>query len=155
MLWNHYVLLVLNKFWLSFVLPQLLYRSFSPFEWSRWTFSVRPNCFCIIVCVSWGKKCLFFGKFDALCFLETPVLRFALLPYYRRNMAIRVFAYRRAAIFFSSVLSNIFSQRKALVNCCFEHLPYMCCLLFYSRNFHGGIFLPIFKLNRLIRDMVD
>ena len=26
------------------------------------------------VCVLWGKKCLFFGKFDVLCFLETPVL---------------------------------------------------------------------------------
>ena len=26
----------------------------------------------------------FFGKFSVLCFLETPVLRFALLPYYRR-----------------------------------------------------------------------
>ena len=35
------------------------------------------------VCVSGGKKCLFFGKFDMLCFLLTPVLRFAffaLLP---------------------------------------------------------------------------
>ena len=31
-----------------------------------------------------GKKCLFFGKFDVLCFLETPVWRFALLPYNRR-----------------------------------------------------------------------
>ena len=29
------------------------------------------------------KKCSFFGKFGMLCFLETPVLRFALLPYYR------------------------------------------------------------------------
>ena len=28
-----------------------------------------------------GKKCSFFGKFDVLCFLETPVLRFALLSY--------------------------------------------------------------------------
>ena len=27
----------------------------------------------------------FFGKFGALCFLETHVLRFALLPYYRRT----------------------------------------------------------------------
>ena len=36
------------------------------------------------VCVSRGKKCLFFGKFGMLCFLETAVLRFALLPYYRR-----------------------------------------------------------------------
>ena len=36
------------------------------------------------VCVSRSKKCLFFGNFGVLCFLETPVLRFALLPYYRR-----------------------------------------------------------------------
>ena len=34
--------------------------------------------------VSVGKKCLFFGKFGVLYFLETHVLRFALLPYYRR-----------------------------------------------------------------------
>ena len=27
----------------------------------------------------------FFGTFNVLCFLETPVLRFALLPYYRRK----------------------------------------------------------------------
>ena len=31
-----------------------------------------------------GKKCSFFGKFGVLCFLETPVLRFALSPHYRR-----------------------------------------------------------------------
>ena len=36
------------------------------------------------VCVSADKKCLFFEKFDGLCFLETPVLRIALLPSYRR-----------------------------------------------------------------------
>ena len=36
------------------------------------------------MCVSGGKKCSFFGKFGMLYFLETPVLRFALLPYYRR-----------------------------------------------------------------------
>ena len=29
-------------------------------------------------------------KFDVLCFLETPVLRFALLPYYRRYRGILV-----------------------------------------------------------------
>ena len=34
--------------------------------------------------VSPGKKYPFFGKFGALCFLVTPVLRFALLHYYRR-----------------------------------------------------------------------
>ena len=37
------------------------------------------------VCVSVGKKCSFLGTFDVLFFLETPVLRFALLPYYRHN----------------------------------------------------------------------
>ena len=30
--------------------------------------------------VSRGKKCSFFEKFGVLCFLETPVLSFALLP---------------------------------------------------------------------------
>ena len=34
------------------------------------------------VCVHiMGKKCLCFRKFGILCFLETPVLKFALLPY--------------------------------------------------------------------------
>ena len=32
-----------------------------------------------------GKKCLFFGKLGVFCFLETHVLRFDLLPYYRRT----------------------------------------------------------------------
>ena len=38
------------------------------------------------VCVSGGKNCLLFGNFGVLCFLETPVLRFALLPFYRRSV---------------------------------------------------------------------
>ena len=33
------------------------------------------------VCVSGDKKCLFYGNFGLLCFLEAPVLRFTLLPY--------------------------------------------------------------------------
>ena len=40
------------------------------------------------VCVLGSKKCLFLGKFGMLCFLVTPVLRFALLPYYRRIIVI-------------------------------------------------------------------
>ena len=36
--------------------------------------------------VSEGKKCLFFGNFGVLCFLETPILRFTLLPYFRRSI---------------------------------------------------------------------
>ena len=38
--------------------------------------------FLMCVCISGGKKGSFFGKLNALCFLETPVFRFALLPYY-------------------------------------------------------------------------
>ena len=38
----------------------------------------------VCVCVSWGKKCSFFGKFGVHCFLVTLNLRFALLPYCRR-----------------------------------------------------------------------
>ena len=37
------------------------------------------------ICISGVKKCSLFGKFGMLCFLETPVLSFALLPYYQRN----------------------------------------------------------------------
>ena len=37
------------------------------------------------VCVSGSKKCSLFGKFVMFCFLVAPVLRVALLPYYRRN----------------------------------------------------------------------
>ena len=36
------------------------------------------------MCVSGKKKCSFFEKFGVLCFLVTPVLKFALLPYYQR-----------------------------------------------------------------------
>ena len=35
---------------------------------------------------TWGKKCSFLGKCSVLCFLETPVLRLALLPYFQRIM---------------------------------------------------------------------
>ena len=35
------------------------------------------------------KNVCFCGKFGVLCFLETPVLRFALLPYYRRIVVLR------------------------------------------------------------------
>ena len=37
------------------------------------------------------KKCLFFGNFGVLCFLETPVLRFALFPYSRRYQTVKQF----------------------------------------------------------------
>ena len=47
------------------------------------------------VYVSGGKKYLFFGNFGVPCLLETPALRFALLPYYRRVVLRKSFAMSR------------------------------------------------------------
>ena len=46
---------------------------------------ISEKMFVLFVCLFF-EKCLFFGNFDILCFLETPVLRFALFPYYRQIM---------------------------------------------------------------------
>ena len=35
------------------------------------------------------KKCSLFGKFGVLCFLVTSVLRFGLLPHFRRNVKLK------------------------------------------------------------------
>ena len=42
------------------------------------------------MCISGGKKCSFFGKLGVLCFIETPNLRFVLLPYYRKTVNLRL-----------------------------------------------------------------
>ena len=49
--------------------------------WKTYSKGFVPTVY--VLCASGGKKYSFFGKFDVLCFLETPVLRFAILPYYR------------------------------------------------------------------------
>ena len=54
----------------------------------RYGASLRIQSECGKVRVSGGKKCSFFGNFDVLCFLETPVLGFSFLTYYRRNAPI-------------------------------------------------------------------
>ena len=48
---------------------------------ARQIFRKKNMCFCL----SGGKKYSFFGRFGVFSFLETPVLRFALLPYYQRD----------------------------------------------------------------------
>ena len=62
----------------------------------------------IYACVWGGKKCLFFGKFDVLCFLETPVLIFALWPYYRRI----IFCFCQETISQSMTMKSIISTCK-------------------------------------------
>ena len=48
-------------------------------------------CTRVYVCVSGVRNVRFAIKFDVLCFLETPVLRFGLLPYYRRFLHVNFF----------------------------------------------------------------
>ena len=62
------------------------------------------------VCVSGCKKCLFFGKFSVLCFLETSDLRFALLPYYGRNVDSPFMGEFEAAQFSRRLLPKIFTR---------------------------------------------
>ena len=61
------------------------------------------------VCPSEGKKCSFFGKLGALCFLETPVLRFALLPYYQRSVNLKVSSLLNITKLLTFVVLNIHS----------------------------------------------
>ena len=66
------------------------------------------------VCVSGGKKCSSFGKFDVLCFLVTPVLRYALLPYCGRidHTYIESFAVAGSQEFYSALghFSTLFTK---------------------------------------------
>ena len=52
-------------------------------EYTKDISSAMLYCRQNISCIRGGKKCSFFGQFGVLCFLVTPVSRFALLPYCR------------------------------------------------------------------------
>ena len=54
-----------------------------------------------------GKNCSFFRKLDMLCFLVIPVLRFTLLPHYRRFHCVKSVQIRN---FFQSVFSRIHTE---------------------------------------------
>ena len=69
-----------------------------------WTAGLGPMTIYLLRWVSGGKKRSFFGKFGVLCILVTSVLRFALLPYYRRNAVSLVVLHRNTS-------TTIFSQR--------------------------------------------
>ena len=79
----------------------------------RQIFRKKSISYPLYLCVSGSKKCSFFGKFGVLYFLETSVLRFALLPYYRRLKPqdenwtyTRIKIFRRCIEHFLSVLST-------------------------------------------------
>ena len=102
--------------------------------------------------VSGGKKCSFIGKFIVLYFLVTPVLRFALWPYYRRNV------FRR-----SNVLANTSqpTQHKTVVrktnnncNSCFLRLSSVwtgCCIFVLKSYIYERSVYNIFTTNKRSR----
>ena len=63
-------------------------------------------------CVSEGKKCSFFRKFGWLIFLETPVLRFALLPCYRQNIHCYLNTFLK--LYLRVPLANLFMDKLTL-----------------------------------------
>ena len=90
-----------------------------------------------VVCVSGGKKCLFFWKFGVLCFLETPVLRFVLLPYYRLfNLFHFCIHTLHSALITYIVLSNIASI--VFENNCIWKSP-LLKLLNATLQFHSDV----------------
>ena len=87
----------------------------------------EKGTFFTYVCVSGSKKCSFFGKFCVHCFLETPVLRFALLAYYRRFLTFRVLSYEISFFkkYFSTPISN---QIELIVERIIFVIETWCCL---------------------------
>ena len=68
---------------------------------SKWMFQeskARQNFRKSNISLSGGKKCLFFRNFGVFCFLETSILRFALLPHYRR-IAICISDYTKCMLY--------------------------------------------------------
>ena len=59
-------------------------------------------------CLSGGKKCSFYRKFGMLCFLETPVLRFTLLPYYWQIRGNTFNIYNRNSIWNNLLVVSLF-----------------------------------------------
>ena len=65
----------------------------------------------LCLCVSKGKKRSFFGKFGVFCFLVTPVLRLALLPYFQRS----IHFYRLFSLYLTWSILNSFMTEAHII----------------------------------------
>ena len=74
----------------------------------------------------------FFGKFGVFCFLETSVLRFALLPYYRRNHCLLAdgsntpWCYVRPLWVNNSTLNSFWLALWCFKLYCYQQFVYVC-----------------------------
>ena len=62
------------------------------------------------VCVSEGKKYLFFRKFGMLCFLVVSVLTFTFLPYYQDVKHIKLFKSQGTSCYDKNIASRSSSE---------------------------------------------
>ena len=104
------------------------------------------------VCVSGGKKCSLFGKFVVFCFLETPVLRFAILPYHQRTIGYCRYRITLSLLHFCPFPANIYllkvnnrnirkkceiySKLKYVQNTSILNSLYLHCDFYFFDNFY-------------------
>ena len=99
------------------------------------------------LCVSGGKKYLFFGKFDKLCFLETFILRFALSPItdeFTRKLKAKLKSFLRASP--SVQLKGSDKRQHCLVPCKFgfDAFGFISLLTLHSCLLHMTLILILF-----------
>ena len=93
-------------------------------------------------CISGVKKCSFSANFGMLCFLETPVLRFAFSPYYRRDVQVSLWYSLDSNIFLKYLKLSYHScascSKVGMVLTCFMWLPLLLSPSWASRCVCGG-----------------
>ena len=97
------------------------------------------------MCVSRDKKYSLFGKFGVLSFLDAPVLRLALLPYYYRRYYVWIYAYidcieNMDYVIFQACLNNFVRNFESLQN-----LSFLIFEFFYNYLLTSS-FIPLIVL---------
>ena len=105
----------------------------------------------IYVCVSEGKNCLFFGKFDVLHSLEIPDLRFILLPYYRRNVQVICWV---IPFTFDTFLIHTLAPSNRSLDSLLRFLKFRVFLKFHTKNWMNYIFLLIFCKQKFLNSFM-
>ena len=106
------------------------------------------------MCASGDEKCSFFGKFGVFSFLKTPVLRFALLPYYRRFHTTSLFLYplkifQRFLMFSGGIWRE---QWNEMVNIMAFATPFAVNQMQKSKIFNISVKWRVSLGNRITRD---
>ena len=81
---------------------------------------------CTRTCAYQGvRNVRFFEKFDVFCFLETPVLRFALLPYYRRTISCPIWSIFISGLYLRSSFDLVLLLFLLFISCTYISCVYI------------------------------